>query len=118
MPLFVVLSSFKYVLFFGLESPNGLMEWIFIIKFILMFTDGDFSSTPSPGESLKHHAPCSCEDNRLHKLRIQGDRKETLESIWKRATELCQSNSLKNFLRKQGKLSSLCVNPGTRIWYF
>ncbi|EEF39047.1 conserved hypothetical protein [Ricinus communis] len=72
--------------------------------------DGDFCSTSSTWESLKLLLPCSCEDGKLHKLGMQGDCKATLESIWKNAIELCQSNSLRNFLGKQGKLSSLCVN--------
>lgn len=78
-----------------------------------MHIDGDFSSTPSTGESLKHLVPCSCEESKLHK--VQGEHKATLDSIWKRATELCQSNSLGKFLRKRGKLSSLHVNQGTSL---
>ncbi|XP_002511274.2 protein STICHEL-like 2 [Ricinus communis] len=74
--------------------------------------DGDFCSTSSTGESLKLLLPCSCEDGKLHN---GGDCKATLESIWKNATELCQSNSLRNFLGKQGKLSSLCVNQDLAV---
>ncbi|XP_028089844.1 protein STICHEL-like 2 isoform X2 [Camellia sinensis] len=68
--------------------------------------DGDFCSTSSASESLKHLITCACHNNESRKLGIQ-DGKETLESIWKRAIVICQSNSLKNFLRKQGKLSSI-----------
>ncbi|XLR00532.1 hypothetical protein S83_066730 [Arachis hypogaea] len=50
--------------------------------------DGDFCSTSSTGESLKNIA-----------------------------TEICQSSRLKAFLRKQGKLSSLCVNQGCSITF-
>ncbi|KAJ4835741.1 hypothetical protein Tsubulata_048854 [Turnera subulata] len=71
--------------------------------------DGEFCSTSSTGESLKHPVPCSCEDIKSDKLQMQANCKETLESIWKGALELLQSNSLKNFLWKQGKLSSLCL---------
>ncbi|XP_065874106.1 protein STICHEL-like 2 isoform X2 [Euphorbia lathyris] len=68
--------------------------------------DGEFCSTSSTGESLK----LLFSDHKLHTLGKQGDCKSTLESIWKKAVDLCQPNSLKNFLRKQGKLSSLSVN--------
>ncbi|KAJ6375440.1 hypothetical protein OIU77_000427 [Salix suchowensis] len=77
--------------------------------------DGDFSSTPSTGESLKHLALRSCEDSKLERLQVQGDCKVTLDSIWKRASELCNSNSLRSFLRKQGKLSSLHFNKGLAV---
>ncbi|KDP30993.1 hypothetical protein JCGZ_11369 [Jatropha curcas] len=77
--------------------------------------DVDFCSTSSTGESLKVLFPCSCEDSKSHKLMMQADCKATLESIWKKATELCESNSLRNFLRKQGKLSSLCVNQDLAV---
>ncbi|CAK7336594.1 unnamed protein product [Dovyalis caffra] len=77
--------------------------------------DGDFSSPPSTGESLKHLALSSCEDSKLLKSQVPGDGKVTLDSIWKRASELCQSNSLGDFLRKQGKLSSLHVNRGLAV---
>ncbi|KAF3436678.1 hypothetical protein FNV43_RR19425 [Rhamnella rubrinervis] len=70
-----------------------------------------FSSRHS-WESWKHLVSCSREDIKLHKLGMQEDCKRPLESIWKRATELCQPTSLKNFLQKQGKLSSLFVSQG------
>lgn len=77
--------------------------------------DGDFSSTPSTGESLKHLVLHSCEDRKSERLQVQGDCKVTLDSVWKRASELCKSNSLRNFLRKQGKLSSLHFNKGLAV---
>ncbi|XP_019457452.1 PREDICTED: protein STICHEL-like 2 [Lupinus angustifolius] len=66
--------------------------------------DGDFCSTSSEGESVKHAA------TELHE-----DRRGTLDSIWYRATKICQSSKLKNFLRKHGKLSSLWVNQGLAV---
>ncbi|KAF9667963.1 hypothetical protein SADUNF_Sadunf15G0077600 [Salix dunnii] len=77
--------------------------------------NGNFSSTPSTGESLKHLALYSCEDRKLQKSQVQGDCQATLDTIWKRASELCHSNSLRNFLRKQGKLSSLHINRGLAV---
>ena len=77
--------------------------------------DGDFFSPSCRGDGSKYLATCSCDDYKSNKLGIQEDCKGTLESIWKKTSDLCQSNSLKNFLRKQGKLSSLCVNQGTSI---
>lgn len=81
--------------------------------------DGDSSSKLSPCESLKQLAVhCSCDDNKSNKFGTQEDFKGKLELIWKKATELCQSKSLKSFLRKQGKMLSLHVNQGTHLWYF
>ncbi|XLR04366.1 hypothetical protein S83_070564, partial [Arachis hypogaea] len=71
--------------------------------------DGDFCSTSSTGESLKNIATGQC-DEKSYRLGLQEDQKRTLDSIWYKATEICQSSRLKAFLRKQGKLSSLCVN--------
>lgn len=82
-----------------------------------MDTDGDFCSTSSTGESTKHLAAGQCDD-KLYGLGVQQDHKGTLNSIWYKATELCQSNRLKTFLRKQGKLSSLCVNHGISCTVF
>ncbi|MED6167556.1 hypothetical protein PIB30_003934 [Stylosanthes scabra] len=73
--------------------------------------DGDFCSTSSTGESLKNLATGQC-DEKSYRLGMQEDQKRTLDSIWYKATEICQSNRLKAFLRKQGKLSSLCFNQG------
>ncbi|KAL1333668.1 hypothetical protein HN51_062544 [Arachis hypogaea] len=73
--------------------------------------DGDFCSTSSTGESLKNNATGQC-DEKSYRLGLQEDQKRTLDSIWYKATEICQSSRLKAFLRKQGKLSSLCVNQG------
>uniref|UniRef100_A0A2N9FJR1 DNA-directed DNA polymerase n=1 Tax=Fagus sylvatica TaxID=28930 RepID=A0A2N9FJR1_FAGSY len=77
--------------------------------------DGDFCSPSCTGEGSKYLATCSHDDDKSHKLGIREDCKGTLESIWKKTSDLCQSNSLKNFLRKQGKLSSLCVNQGLAV---
>ncbi|KAK4264454.1 hypothetical protein QN277_025628 [Acacia crassicarpa] len=63
------------------------------------------------GDSRKHLASAQY-DNKLFRL---GPLDHTLSSIWYKATESCQSNRLKTFLRKQGKLSSLCVNHGLAI---
>uniref|UniRef100_A0A2P2JRX8 Uncharacterized protein MANES_06G113300 n=1 Tax=Rhizophora mucronata TaxID=61149 RepID=A0A2P2JRX8_RHIMU len=69
--------------------------------------DGHFCCTSFKQESIKHVVPCSCDYSKLCSKGMLGDAKETLESVWKRATELCQSNSLRNFLQKQGRLSSI-----------
>ena len=73
-----------------------------------MVADAGFCSPSSTGDSLKR--PC---DDKSYKLGVQEDHKGTLDSIWYKATELCQSNGLKTFLRKRGTLTSLCVNQGT-----
>ncbi|MCD9641226.1 hypothetical protein HAX54_027296 [Datura stramonium] len=75
--------------------------------------DGNLCSTSSTSESLKHLTSCACESIESCKKGIQDD-KETLASIWYRAIEMCESNSLANLLRR-GKLSSICLKQGLAI---
>ncbi|KAK2987704.1 hypothetical protein RJ640_030291, partial [Escallonia rubra] len=75
---------------------------------------GDFLSTSSTAESLKHLVSCACGDSDPCKLGIEND-EGTLESIWRGAIELCGSNSLKNFLRKKGSLASVCFSQGLAV---
>ncbi|XVF54604.1 hypothetical protein PTKIN_Ptkin05aG0195000 [Pterospermum kingtungense] len=77
--------------------------------------EGDSNSTSSTGDRLNHPFSCMCNGNNSSKSAKDEDPERRLEYVWKRATELCQSSSLKKFLRKQGKLSSLCVNQGLAI---
>ncbi|KAA8540733.1 hypothetical protein F0562_024348 [Nyssa sinensis] len=76
--------------------------------------DGDFCSTSSTGESLKHLVTCVHDNNDSCKLGMKDD-KENLESIWQRATEICKSNSVKKFLRKRGTLFSVRFNHGLAV---
>ncbi|EOA15996.1 hypothetical protein CARUB_v10004116mg [Capsella rubella] len=41
--------------------------------------------------------------------------KETVETVWKTVTDLCCSDSLKSFLLKRGRLTSLTVDKGVAI---
>ncbi|KAF5476659.1 hypothetical protein F2P56_003374 [Juglans regia] len=87
-------------------------------KFCLKETqhqDGGFCSLSATGEGSKNLETCSFEGYKLHKLGIQEDCEGTLESIWKKTTDLCQSNSLKNILKNHGKLSSLRFNEGLAV---
>ncbi|TYJ25622.1 hypothetical protein E1A91_A07G062200v1 [Gossypium mustelinum] len=77
--------------------------------------DGDSNGTSSTGERSNHPFTCMCNGISSSKLAKRDDSERSLESIWNRATELCQSGSLKKFLRKQGKLSSLRFNQGLAI---
>ncbi|KAI4343668.1 hypothetical protein L6164_010989 [Bauhinia variegata] len=83
-------------------------------KLCLRDAGADLCSTSSKGESLKHLTTGLCDD-KSYRLGVQEDHKGTLDSIWYKATELCKSNGLKMFLRKRGKLSSLCVSHGLAI---
>ena len=68
---------------------------------------------------MKRLVTCVCDNNKPHICEVQEeDCKGKLEFLWKQATEICQSNSLKNFLRKQGKLSSVIVSQGKCICCF
>lgn len=79
--------------------------------------DGGFCSLSAAGEGSKNLETCSFEGYKQHKLGIQEDCEGTLESIWKKTTDFCQSNSLKNILKNRGKLSSLRFNQGKAVCY-
>ncbi|CAI9753993.1 unnamed protein product [Fraxinus pennsylvanica] len=74
----------------------------------------DFCSTSTDSESLKHLVSCARGSIASRKTGMQ-DGEETLELIWKRATGMCESNSLKKFLRKQGKLMSIRLSQGVAV---
>ncbi|KAL2492370.1 Protein STICHEL-like 2 [Abeliophyllum distichum] len=74
----------------------------------------DFCSTPTNSVSLKHLVTCACDSIASRKIGMQ-DGEETLELMWKRATGMCESNSLKKFLRKRGKLMSVRLNQGVAV---
>ncbi|XP_074287687.1 protein STICHEL-like 2 isoform X1 [Silene latifolia] len=76
--------------------------------------DVDCCSTSSPGERSKHRVTYDC-DVDLRKIMTHGECGGTLESIWIRATEICHSSSLKNLLRKRGKLSSVWVKKDLAV---
>ncbi|KAL2573283.1 hypothetical protein AAZV13_17G116500 [Glycine max] len=79
--------------------------------------DGDICSTSPKGDSLEHLATTGqCDDKSdTLGLGVREDHRRTLDSIWYKATEMCQSNRLKTFLRKQGKLSSVCISQGRAV---
>ncbi|KAK7330579.1 hypothetical protein VNO77_24775 [Canavalia gladiata] len=76
--------------------------------------DGNICSTSPKVESLKHLPTGQC-DEKSYRLGVQDGHKGTLDSIWYKATEMCESSRLKTFLRKQGKLSSVCINQGLAV---
>ncbi|XP_010248745.1 PREDICTED: protein STICHEL-like 2 isoform X2 [Nelumbo nucifera] len=74
-----------------------------------------FCSTSPTGDMFKHSVSCLCDDNKSHNSEMHEDCKDKLETIWKRAMERCQSDTLRNFLQKEGKLTSLCFNQGVAV---
>lgn len=62
-------------------------------------------------DELKHPLTRTCLDAVSGKTGIQTD-VETLELIWKRATEICNPSSLKSFLQRRGKLASVLLSSG------
>ncbi|KAI3759451.1 hypothetical protein L6452_07286 [Arctium lappa] len=68
----------------------------------------------SARESLKHLVPSQCDHNSGCKSEKLKD-KVALESIWSRATEICKSISLGNFLRRHGNLASVCLHQGLAV---
>ncbi|CAO2840501.1 unnamed protein product [Amaranthus hypochondriacus] len=78
------------------------------------FEDGDCCSTSSLGERSKPLVLYDCADDELCKM-VKGECGGALESTWIRATENCQSNSLRSFLRRRGKLSSVWVKKDLAV---
>ncbi|RIA04280.1 hypothetical protein BRARA_K01482 [Brassica rapa] len=68
--------------------------------------DGDLSSTSSecPGDVVKQTE--ECQDVNCN---------ETVETVWKTVTELCCSDSLRRFLWKRGRLTSLTIDKGSSV---
>ncbi|KAF8086223.1 hypothetical protein N665_0632s0042 [Sinapis alba] len=68
--------------------------------------DGDRSSTSSdcPGDVVKQTEECQ-----------EINCGETVETVWKTVTELCFSDSLKRFLWKRGRLTSLTIDKGSNV---
>ncbi|PKI50360.1 hypothetical protein CRG98_029240 [Punica granatum] len=84
-----------------------------LIMDILSDVDADNSGSRSiAGDSKKHFTPSLSDHDKSCCLRSEEDYRQILDSTWRRAAELCKSNSLKSFLRKHGKLSSLGLNNG------
>ncbi|KAL5717899.1 hypothetical protein ACHQM5_010853 [Ranunculus cassubicifolius] len=77
--------------------------------------DDGFCSISSTVENAKHPALCSCCDIKSQTLQMQRDTNEKLESIWRGALERCQSKTLRSFLQKAGRLSSISVNQGVAV---
>lgn len=75
--------------------------------------DGSFS-TSSPKEGLSHSVSL-CNHNGSHESGIKDKSSGKLEAIWSRTVEKCQSNALKRFLQKEGKLTSVFVSQGLAI---
>ncbi|KAJ0263344.1 Protein STICHEL-like 2 [Hirschfeldia incana] len=68
--------------------------------------DGDRSSTSSdcPGDVVKQTEECQDINSN-----------ETVETVWKTVTELCCSDSLRRFLWKRGRLTSLTIDKGSSV---
>ncbi|XP_042006675.1 protein STICHEL-like 2 [Salvia splendens] len=62
----------------------------------------------STDEFWKHPVTSSCENATQYEV-------ETLELIWIRATRICESSSVKNFLQKRGKLVSVRLIQGVAV---
>lgn len=73
-----------------------------------MYLDVDLSSTSSdcPGDVVKSETG-ECQEKNC---------KETIETVWKTVTDLCYSDSLRRFLSRRGRLTSLTIDKG--ILYF
>lgn len=65
----------------------------------------------SADESLKQLVLSQCNHNNGCESEMLKD-KVALELIWSRAMELCRSVTLTNFLKRHGKLASVCFHQG------
>lgn len=104
----ILLGSEDFELLYGLGKLTSNRN----VQTPCLNADGDLCGTSYSSESLKHLVTCSCENSVSCRTGIVNG-KGTLESIWNRATETCESNSFRNFLREKGKLASICFSGGT-----
>lgn len=76
----------------------------YILHTLVLYLDVELSSTSSdcPGDVIKSET----------EERQKKNCKETVETVWKTVTDLCCSDSLKRFLWKRGRLTSLTVDKG------
>ncbi|KAK9108341.1 hypothetical protein Syun_024352 [Stephania yunnanensis] len=77
--------------------------------------DSKFCDTSTRGESFNRPVSCLVTDTNSQNLEIHRYSEEKLEAIWRGAVENCQSRKLRNFLQKEGKLSSVCVHHGLAV---
>ena len=76
---------------------------------MVLCVDVDLSSTSSdyPGDVVKSETE-ECQEKNC---------KETVETVWKTVIELCCSDSLKRFLSKRGRLTSLIIDKGNLFFF-
>ncbi|KAL1534756.1 protein STICHEL-like 2 [Salvia divinorum] len=74
----------------------------------VLHTQEGESHRMSTDECWKHPVTNSCENVTQYEV-------ETLELIWIRATRICESSSVKNFLQKRGKLASVRLVQGVAV---
>ncbi|KAG9446429.1 hypothetical protein H6P81_012557 [Aristolochia fimbriata] len=117
-----------------LKMSKSQTTWLTVA--LLQFSAGDSSLSDGSDSRACFKSSCQKEDgfcstpkvenfdcsaSHLHNLcesqrsRIHVDTAGKLELIWSRAVETCQSNKLKKFLRKEGKLSSVCISQDLAI---
>ncbi|KAK9117402.1 hypothetical protein Sjap_016349 [Stephania japonica] len=77
--------------------------------------DNKFCDTSLRGESFKRPVSCLVTDANSQNLEIHRYSEGKLEAIWRGAVENCQSRKFRNFLQKEGKLSSVCVHQGLAV---
>lgn len=78
-----------------------------LLRITYLFYTDEYLCT-SPKESIGSSTFC---DNELSTLEKHYDEAET-KYIWHKTIENCQSKSLKSFLLKEGRLSSILVDEG------
>jgi hypothetical protein len=81
-----------------------------IIDAILIKQTDDWVSRDNLSSAICYacsHDKSNCSERRCRRLK--------LENIWRRAVGKCPSKSIKNFLRKEGYLSSVHVTEGEPI---
>lgn len=77
---------------------------------MVLCVDVDLSSTSSD---------CPCDEVNSETEECQEKNCiETVETVWKRVIEMCCSDSLKRFLSKRGKLTSLIIDKGNFLFLF
>lgn len=98
---------------FPIYDYTNVRFLVIVIFFGLDVNSDDCGSRYISGDHKKHFTSSSSDNDRTRCLRTEEDYRQVLDALWRRTAELCKSNSLRSFLRKQGKLSSIGLNSGT-----
>ncbi|XP_031474286.1 protein STICHEL-like 1 [Nymphaea colorata] len=77
--------------------------------------DDNFSCASFPVDSSRNSLVHVMDIHEPYWLELQNDKSGTLDAVWRKTLANLQSRTLKDFLEREGQLSSLCIDKGLGI---